>query len=195
MPTRRSRQTHAEPGDKRPRSELTSRDHESLAEAYRLHSNSVHGLARRLTHDSALADDVVQEVFLRLWRSPERYDPFRGTLRSYLLSHAHGRSVDLIRSEVARRSRQERDALRRIDVSAAPDDEVCAWVEAERLRAALLRLDDRERRAIELAYFDGLTYRQVAEFLGEPEGTVKSRIRSGMKRLKTALVREGIGRR
>jgi RNA polymerase sigma-70 factor, ECF subfamily len=170
-------------------------DHESLAEAYRLHSTSVHGLARRLTHDSTLADDVVQEVFLRLWRSPERYDPFRGTLRSYLLSHAHGRSVDLIRSEAARRSRQERDARRRINVSAPPDDEVWAFEEAERLRAALLRLEDKERRAIELAYFDELTYRQVAEFLGEPEGTVKSRIRSGMKRLKTALVREGIGSR
>ncbi|HEX2368657.1 MAG TPA: sigma-70 family RNA polymerase sigma factor [Acidimicrobiia bacterium] len=172
-----------------------SRDHESLAQAYRLHSTSVHGLARRLTHDSTLADDVVQEVFLRLWRSPERYDPFRGTLRSYLLSHAHGRSVDLIRSEAARRSRQERHARRSINVSAPPDDEVWASVEAERLRAALLRLEDKERRAIELAYFDGLTYRQVAEFLGEPEGTVKSRIRSGMKRLKTALVREGIGSR
>ena len=66
-------------------------------------------------------------------------------------------------------------------------------MEAGRLRAALLRLDDRERRVIELAYFDGLSYRQVAEFLDEPEGTVKSRIRSGMKRLRTALVREGIG--
>ncbi len=177
------------------RSQLTSRDHESLAEAYRLHSGSVHGLARRLTHDPGLADDVVQEVFLRLWRSPERFDPFRGTLRSYLLSHTHGRSVDLIRSEAARRSRQERAGRRSVSVPAAPDDEVCTWVEAERLRAALLRLDDRERRAIELAYFDGLTYRQVAEFLGEPEGTVKSRIRSGMKRLRTALEREGLGGR
>ena len=175
------------------RSKLTSRDHESLAEAYRLHSGSVHGLARRLTQDPGLADDVVQEVFLRLWRSPERYDPFRGTLRSYLLSHAHGRSVDLIRSEAARRLRQERDGLRSVTVSATPEDEVCTWVEAERLRAALLRLDDRERRPIELAYFDGLTYHQVADFLGEPEGTVKSRIRSGIKRLRTALEREGLG--
>ena len=175
------------------RSQLTSRDNESLAEAYRLHSGSVHGLARRLTHDPGLAEDVVQEVFLRLWRSPERYDLFRGTLRSYLLSHAHGRSVDLIRSEVARRSRQERVGLAWMVASAAPDEEVCARVEARRLRAALSRLDDRERRVIELAYFDGLSYRQVAEFLDEPEGTVKSRIRSGMKRLRTALVREGIG--
>ena len=170
------------------------RDHESLAEAYRLHSKSVHGLARRLTHDSTLADDVVQEVFLRLWRSPERYDPFRGTLRSYLLSHAHGRSVDLIRSEAARRSRQERDAAedQRLGTPGRRGVGVCG---GRATAPALLRLEDKERRASNWPTSTGSPTGRWQEFLGEPEGTVKSRIRSGMKRLKTALVREGIGSR
>ncbi len=144
------------------RFQLTSGAHESLAEAYRLHSGSVHGLARRLTHDPGLAEDVVQEVFLRLWRSPERYDPFRGTLRSYLLSHAHGRSVDLIRSEAARRLRQERVGLERGWVLQPPRTTRCVhgW-RPNGCAPLLLRLDDRERRPIELAYFDGFTYRQV----------------------------------
>src|SRR5215211_9159690 len=81
---------------------------DALAEAYRRHAGAVFGLARRLLSERALAEEVVQEVFLRLWNDPERYDPSRGTLRSYLLAQAHGRSVDLLRSEGARRAREER---------------------------------------------------------------------------------------
>ena len=83
---------------------------DALAEVYRRHAGAVFGLARRLLSERTLAEEVVQEVFLRLWNDPERYDPSRGTLRSYLLAQTHGRSVDLLRSEGARRSREEREA-------------------------------------------------------------------------------------
>ena len=83
---------------------------DALAEAYRRHAGAVYGLARRLLSDQALAEEIVQEVFLRLWNDPDRFDPDRGSLRSYLLAQCHGRSVDLIRSESSRRRRD--DSLR-----------------------------------------------------------------------------------
>jgi RNA polymerase sigma-70 factor (ECF subfamily) len=82
---------------------------EALAEAYRRHAGAVFGLARRLLSDVSLAEEVVQEVFLRLWNTPEKFDPGRGSLRSYLLAQCHGRSVDLIRAESSRRKREDRD--------------------------------------------------------------------------------------
>ena len=83
---------------------------EDLAEAYRRHAGAVYGLARRLLANPAMAEEIVQEVFLRLWNQPDRFDPERGSLRSYLLAQCHGRSVDLLRSETSRRAREERDA-------------------------------------------------------------------------------------
>ncbi|HEV2767719.1 MAG TPA: sigma-70 family RNA polymerase sigma factor, partial [Acidimicrobiales bacterium] len=82
---------------------------DALAEAYRRHAGAVYALARRLLNDPTLAEEVVQEVFLRLWDSPEKFDPERGSLRSYLLAQCHGRSVDLIRSEQSRRNRELKD--------------------------------------------------------------------------------------
>src|SRR5918993_3369535 len=85
---------------------------DALAEAYRRHAGAVFGLAKRLLADQARAEEIVQEVFLRLWNQPDRFDPDRGTLRSYLLAQCHGRSVDMLRSETSRRAREERDARR-----------------------------------------------------------------------------------
>jgi RNA polymerase sigma-70 factor (ECF subfamily) len=129
----------------------------------------------------------VQEVFLRLWNNPERYDPSRGSLRSYLLSHTHGRSVDLIRSEEARRIREEREARLTAEAGLSLEEEVWEMSLAENVRVAVAQLEEAERKAIELAYFGGFTYREVARILSAPEGTVKSRIRSGLKRLKAML--------
>lgn len=166
----------------------------ALAELYRRHAGPVLGLARRVLGDPTLAEEVAQEVFLRLWRSPEKFDPGRGTLRSFLLTQTHGRSIDLLRSERARRQREGREALSVPEASSHDiEREVWDMTVAERVQDAMWRLTSDERRAIELAYFGGHTYREVAVILDEPEGTIKSRIRVGLRRMRSSLVEAGIG--
>jgi len=164
---------------------------EALAEAYRRYADGVFGLARRVLRADVLAEDVVQEVFLHLWRHPDRFDPGRGTLRAYLLTLCHRRSVDLIRAETARRAREEREARWEAPLAADRTIEDLAW--REDVRGAMHALSAEQRRAIELAYFSGLTYQEVAMMLDEPEGTIKSRIRTGLRRMRNALAGSGIG--
>jgi RNA polymerase sigma-70 factor, ECF subfamily len=169
---------------------IARRDSRSLQEAYRQHEGCVFALARRLLIETSMAEEVVQEVFLRLWKDPGRFDADRGSLRSFLLAEAHGRSVDLLRSETARRAREDRDARRMVpplDI----DREVEQMETVERVRGAVAALPAAERAAIELAYFGGHTYVEVARLLGEPEGTVKSRIRTGLTRLRDQMEVEG----
>ena len=166
---------------------------DALAESYRRHAGAVFALARRLLQDKATAEEVVQEVFLRLWNSPDKFDPERGSLRSYLLAQTHGRAVDLLRSETSRRRREERDVREAAEAGYDIEHEVWDIAVAERVKEAVSSLPEDERRAIELAYFGGHTYREVANILEAPEGTVKSRIRSGLRRLRVHLVEAGIG--
>jgi len=165
---------------------------DALAEIHRRYGGAIVGLAQRLLQSRVLAEDVAQDVFVRLWRNPTAFDPDRGSLRSYLFALAHARSVDLVRSEQARRKREERSA--RLSPSESGEVEREAWLlyAGAQTRAALESLSDDERAAIELAYFGGFTYRQVADRLDEPEGTIKGRIRAGLARMRTTLRREGI---
>lgn len=163
---------------------------DALAEAYRRHSGAVFSLSLRVIGDRGRAEDVTQAVFTALWEEAERFDPERGSLRSYLLTMAHRRSVEVVRSEDRRRSREERLA-RLADPPYDLEREVWDLALSERVRAALETLEPASRRAIEMAYFGGHTYRQVAILLGEAEGTIKSRIRHGLRRLRLALVDVG----
>ena len=165
---------------------------DALAEAYRRHAGGVYALSRRILGEAAKAEDVVQEVFLRLWQHPERFDPERGSLRSYLLTQAHGRSIDALRSEGSRREREQLDARHTAQAGYDVDLEVWDLTVAGHVRRVVEELPEGERRAIELAYFGGYTYREVAAMLGEPEGTVKSRIRAGLKRMRSGLASAGL---
>jgi len=168
---------------------IAAGDDRALAAVYDAHADLVFGLARRVTRDEQLARDVTQEVFVHLWQSPSRVDLGRGSLRSYLAVLAHRRAVDEVR-------RSERRA--RLEAAGGPATEqegpepgvvealTCSW-RAQRLAAALAELPAEQRAAIELAYYDGLTYTQVARVLGIPAGTAKSRLRLALTRLRTRL--------
>ena len=167
-------------------------DEAALAELYERHGSAVFALARRLLTSRDMAEEVTQEIFLRLWNRPQRFDPDRGSLRSFLLSDTHGRSIDMLRSERARKDREVREGRMAPRHTQDIEGEVWSKVASEQVRSAIATLSEGERKAIELAYFGGYTYREVATMLGEPEGTIKSRIRTGMKRLRVSLTAAGV---
>jgi len=164
----------------------------ALAEVYRRHGGAVYGLARRVLNNAAEAEDVTQEVFVRLWNQPDRFDPPRGSLRSFLLAQSHARAVDSVRSLNARRLRENREAESAAGTAYDLQHEVWDLSVADQVSTAMGELPVEERRAIELAYFEGHTYVEVAELLCQPEGTVKTRIRNGLRRMRARLVEAGI---
>ena len=169
---------------------LCRREAVALDEAFHRHATLVAFTVRRIA-GGFYVDDVVQDVFLSLWLAPERFQPDRGGLATYLVNMTRGKTIDRIRSDEAWRRRH-----REHGVHSGPDDEVedtvLAGVTADELRTALRALPMTERVAIELAFFGGDSYRQVAVKLGEPAGTIKSRIRSGLRRLEVALRAAGV---
>lgn len=175
---------------------VAQEDEAAMAELYRRHGPAVYGIAQRIIGETTMAEEVLQDVFVRLWRQPGRFDPTRGELRPFLLREARSRSIDRVRANEARMRREDRSS--RNDAGGPADDierEVWELIRSEKVREALSALLPAEQRAITMAYFEGHTYREVAELLGEPEGTIKSRIRLGMRKLADALDRAGLGAR
>jgi RNA polymerase sigma-70 factor (ECF subfamily) len=165
-------------------------DDTALGLVYDQHGGMVHGLARRVTGDEQLAQEITQDVFVFLWEWPDRVDLSRGSLRSYLGVIAHRRAVDAVRRATVR-GRAETAASRRPASEDGFDDEITQvhaqrWCR-ERLLAAMAELPAEQRAALTLAYFEGCTYRDVARQLGIPEGTAKSRLRLALARVR-ALV-------
>jgi RNA polymerase sigma factor (sigma-70 family) len=166
-------------------------DRTAVDDLYERFRRPAFALARRILADDSLAEDVLQEVFLSVWRDPAAYDRARGSLSSWLLTVVHHKAVDAVRREESQRRRQtlaeEESAL--AEPVAARDVEEEAWsrVVAERVRSALGLLSEPQREALTLAYYGGYTQREVAALTGTPLGTVKTRMLAGMRRLKAEL--------
>ena len=163
-------------------------DRDAFTALYDRLAPQVYGLARRVIRDDAQAEEVAQEVFVEAWRTAGRYDPARGSARTWLLTLAHRRAVDRVRASQARADLERKVAAREVDV---PFDSVAeiatARVEHQRLRRCLDRLTELQREAITLAYYAGWTYREVAERLGVALPTIKTRMRDGLIRLRDCL--------
>lgn len=153
---------------------------------YRDHGAAVYGMAHRLC-GGALGAEVTQDVFLGYWRHPERFDPTRSSLRSFLLMMARQRAIDALRSESARRRREHRSALSVPTVTPDADQVLVDQERSATVMAAISALTAPEREAVLAAYYGDRTYREVAQVLGVPLGTIKSRIRTGLAKLRQAL--------
>ncbi len=160
-------------------------DDTALAELYDRYGRAAHGLAFRVLRDASLAEDAVQEAFLDVWRQADRFVPERSRASSWIFTFVHRRAVDVVRREERRRSEP-------LDAAATPSGDAAddaAWLrlERERVQTALKQLPDAQREAIELSYYGGFTQTELADRLGEPLGTIKSRMFSGLARLRELL--------
>lgn len=165
---------------------LIARDDEpALAELYKRHGRVAYGLAFRVLRDDALAQDAVQEAFLGVWRAADRFSAERAKPRTWLLTLVHRRAVDLVRREERRRT--EPLEPEHEEASGTEPDQAEEITRRESVRSALRRLPPEQREAIELAYFGGYTQSELAERLGEPLGTIKSRMFTGLSRLRDVL--------
>ena len=162
-------------------------DHGSFAELYDALAPLVHGVVLKVVRDPAQSEEVTQEVFVELWRLAARFDETRGSVRSWAATVAHRRAIDRVRSEQSSRDRAARQVSNIVRDHDDVTDEVESRLDRVRVRRALERLTGVQREAVELAYFGGHTYREVAVLLHVAEGTVKTRIRDGMIRLRDEL--------
>jgi RNA polymerase sigma-70 factor (ECF subfamily) len=161
---------------------LAQGDASALAELYDRHAGLAFGLALRVLRDRTEAEDVVQEAFVQVWRQATRYDPARGTPEAWLCAIVRTRAIDRLRRRLSRREQPEAPEPAR--AAATPDPEGTLAV-----RKAMQILSPDQRRALELAYYEGLTQSEIARRLDEPLGTIKTRIRTAMIRLREELER------
>jgi RNA polymerase sigma factor (sigma-70 family) len=173
---------------------LTEGDTAALEALYDRYVRPAFALARRITGNPGFAEDVVQEVFLALWRDPAKYDPLRGGFPSWLLAATHHKAVDAVRREQTARSRraslaEEADYYTAAGAGDLPPVEDAAWagLRGERVRKALSRLPAPQREALVLAYYAGFTQSEIADRTGVPLGTVKTRMLAGTRRLRQLL--------
>jgi RNA polymerase sigma factor (sigma-70 family) len=173
---------------------LAHGDRAAFDELFRRYGASAYGLALRITAQEALAQEVVQDAFLALWRAPEAFDASRGAFRSFFLSLVHHRAVDTVRREERLRRRDERasnlEPVRDEDVADEVVEGAYLVVRRKEVREALTTLPPEQRQVIELAYFGGYTQTRIAEALGIPVGTVKTRTLAAMRKLRRVLDRE-----
>jgi RNA polymerase sigma-70 factor (ECF subfamily) len=170
---------------------LAARSQETaLAELYDRYGRPAYGLALRVLRDEALAEDAVQEAFLGVWRTASRFVPGRGTASTWILTLVHRRAVDLVRREQRRRTDPLESAAE--PGAGSVDDEAWLRLQRERVQQALRQLPDQQREALELAYYGGFTQSELAERLGLPLGTIKSRVFAGLARLRELLGEPGM---
>jgi RNA polymerase sigma-70 factor, ECF subfamily len=161
-------------------------DHAAFGAVHDQVAGQVFGLVRAVLRDPAQAEEVCQEVLLDVWRNAARFDPSRGTAMAWLMTLAHRRAVDRVRAQRAATAREQRVARPEISYDSVAET-VEARLDAERVRRCLGALTDLQRESITLAYYQGRTYREVAALLSVPVGTVKTRMRDGLIRLRDCL--------
>jgi RNA polymerase sigma factor (sigma-70 family) len=168
---------------------LATGDGDAMADLWQRYSRPCLALARRITGDEVLCDEVVQEVFLALWRKPTAYDPTRGAFVTWLLATTHHKSVDAVRREDNHRRRRASSEILIEQESDEPRTDEAAWllVRRDRVRAALASLPPVQKEALGLAYFGGYTQREIAGLTQTPLGTVKTRMLAGMRRMRESL--------
>jgi RNA polymerase sigma factor (sigma-70 family) len=180
-----------EPADEELAAAVPTGSTAAFAALYDRFGRRAYSLARRVCADDGLAEDVVQEAFLSFWRAPDRFDPQRGRFGPWMLTLVHHRAVDAVRRQSAATRRTvpevEEGADRLAPAGPGADRDALAAVEAGHIRAALQRLTEDQRTALALAYFGGYTQREIAARLGVPLGTVKSRMFTGIRRLRELL--------
>ncbi len=190
----------AEPdGDGRLMDAIAEGDRDAFATLYDLYASRVYGMAMRVLRRDADAEAVVSDVFLSLWKDPRGFDPSRGPLRTYLLVLARSRSIDRLRAGATRAQRTEAAMTESTPAlvdrlgSQRPDVVVAEREDQDLVRCAVGRLNEKQRTPLEMAYFGGLTHAEIAQQLGEPLGTIKTRIRTALQTLRSALRSVGGG--
>lgn len=160
-------------------------DSDAFSRLYDLTSHMVYGLVLRVIRSPAMAEEVTQEIYLQIWEQAGSFDPARGSPRAWVATLAHRRAVDAVRRSQSSRDREEKVPAEMPGEDVA--ESVITTDERIRVREALSGLTDLQFEAIELAYYEGMTYREVADHLGAPLGTVKSRMRDGLLHLREIL--------